>query len=552
MQLPQSSWTMTARRGRISHAYTPHRRAPRITSLPQADGVQQRSRMKTLAVILFALFTLAAPVMGRAADDGALDLTQSGYGVAVLLIFIIAYAFVIAEEFLHLRKSTPVLVAAGLIWAVVGIGYAMHGDTRYAAASLEHNLLEYGELMLFLLVAMTYINTLQERDVFNALRGWLLSSGFSLRGIFWLTGLLGFFISAVADNLTTALIMAAVVLAVGGGHPRFVAVACSNIVVAANAGGAFSPFGDITTLMVWQSGLGYNWAFFHLYVPSLVNWLVPEYINSFAVAKTSPAPKAEHSVVKQGGYLIVVLFFLTIVMAVAFHIFLHFPPVVGMMTGLGLLKLYGYRLRQAELAVQDATGPAQLDINEELLRYYKPRHRPFDIFISMKRAEWDTLMFFYGVILCVGGLGTLGYLAVASQALYGELGPTSANILVGLLSAVIDNIPVMYAVLTMQPDMSLGQWLLVTLTTGVGGSLLSIGSAAGVALMGQARGVYTIFSHLKWSWAVALGYAASIWVHLLFNFHLLHIAPAGRPHVYITPQRSRRQPRCTGALSLPN
>src|SRR3569623_2936 len=484
MQLPQSSWTMTARRGRISHAYTPHRRAPRITSLPQADGVQQRSRMKTLAVILFALFTLAAPVMGRAADDGALDLTQSGYGVAVLLIFIIAYAFVIAEEFLHLRKSKPVLVAAGLIWAVVGIGYAMHGDTRYAAASLEHNLLEYGELMLFLLVAMTYINTLQERDVFNALRGWLLSSGFSLRGIFWLTGLLGFFISAVADNLTT-------------------------------------------TLMVWQSGLVYFWDFFHLFVPSLVNWLVPAFIMSFAVAKTRPAPMAEHIVVKQGGYLIVVLFFLTIVMAVAFHIFLHFPPVVGMMTGLGLLKLYGYRLRQAELAVQDATGPAQLDINEELLRYYKPRHRPFDIFISMKRAEWVTLMFFNGVILCVGGLGTLGYLAVASQVMYGELGPTSANILVGLLSAVIDNIPVMYAVLTMQPDMSLGQWLLVTLTTGVGGSLLSIGSAAGVALMGQARGVYTFFGHLKWTWAVALGYAASIWVHLLLNHHLHHVAPAG-------------------------
>src|SRR3569832_546624 len=125
---------MTARRGRISHAYTPHRRAPRITSLPQADGVQQRSRMKTLAAILFALFTLAAPVMGRAADDGALDLTQSGYGVAVLLIFIIAYAFVIAEEFLHLRKSKLVLVVAGLFWVVVGFGFVLFGVSRFVAA----------------------------------------------------------------------------------------------------------------------------------------------------------------------------------------------------------------------------------------------------------------------------------------------------------------------------------------------------------------------------------------------------------------------------------
>ena len=143
--------------------------------------------------------------------------------------------------------------------------------------------------------------------------------------------------------------------------------------------------------------------------------------------------------------------------------------------------------------------------------------KEFNIFISMKRAEWDTLMFFYGIILCVGGLGLIGYLAIVSQLMYGDLGATTANILVGFLSAIIDNIPVMFAVLTMNPDMNLGQWLLVTLTAGVGGSMLSIGSAAGVAVMGQARGVYTFFAHLKWSWAIALGYAASIWVHFVIN-----------------------------------
>ncbi len=135
----------------------------------------------------------------------------------------------------------------------------------------------------------------------------------------------------------------------------------------------------------------------------------------------------------------------------------------------------------------------------------------------MQRAEWDTLMFFYGVVLCVGGLGTLGYLALLSETFYGHLGPTTANVLVGLISAVVDNIPVMFAVLSMTPDMSTGNWLLVTLTTGVGGSLLSIGSAAGVALMGQARGIYTFFVHLRWSWAIALGYAASIYAHTLLN-----------------------------------
>ena len=139
------------------------------------------------------------------------------------------------------------------------------------------------------------------------------------------------------------------------------------------------------------------------------------------------------------------------------------------------------------------------------------------MFYSISRAEWDTLLFFYGVVLCVGGLGFLGYLAVASQVMYIQWGPTLANTMVGILSAIVDNIPVMFAVLTMNPDMSLGQWLLVTLTAGVGGSMLSIGSAAGVALMVQARGKYTFFSHLKWTPAIALGYVASILVHLWIN-----------------------------------
>ncbi len=143
--------------------------------------------------------------------------------------------------------------------------------------------------------------------------------------------------------------------------------------------------------------------------------------------------------------------------------------------------------------------------------------RRLNTFNQVARSEWDTLLFFYGIIMCVGGLGTLGYLTVGSQMLYGELGATTANILVGVISAVIDNIPVMFAVLSMYPEMSDGQWLLVTLTAGIGGSLLSIGSAAGVAVMGQAKGVYTFLAHLRWTWAIALGYAAGIAVHFWIN-----------------------------------
>ena len=135
------------------------------------------------------------------------------------------------------------------------------------------------------------------------------------------------------------------------------------------------------------------------------------------------------------------------------------------------------------------------------------------------------MLFFFGVIMCVGGLGFIGYLDKLSVLAYLELGPTVANVLVGIASAVVDNIPVMVAVLQMRPDMDVAQWLLVTLTAGVGGSLLSIGSAAGVALMGQARGHYTFFAHLKWTPAIAAGFALSIWVHFLVNGAYVGLSP---------------------------
>jgi Na+/H+ antiporter NhaD and related arsenite permeases len=459
---------------------------------------------------------LFSPAVLASEGGASLDLTTTWFGIAAVVVFVLAYALVVTEEFLHLRKSKPVLVAAGIIWILVGAAYALHGDTHTAGAAIRHNLMEYAELMLFLLAAMTYINTMEERQLFSALRAWLVSRGFSLRTVFWITGVLAFFISPIADNLTTALLMAAVVMAVGAGNTQFIVLSCISIVVAANAGGAFSPFGDITTLMVWQKGILQFQEFFALFIPSLANWLIPAALMSFTVPQGRPQAVTEKIEVKYGGYVVVMLFIATIALAVSMHSFLHLPPVLGMMTGLGVLKLYGYLLRRHELKHESIRGPEALDLGE-LAPYVKAKHKPFDIFISMKRAEWDTLMFFYGVVLCVGGLGTMGYLAHASEWLYQGIGATWANIAIGLLSAVVDNIPVMFAVLTMYPEMSHGQWLLVTLTAGVGGSLLSIGSAAGVGLMGQARGIYTFFAHLKWTWAIALGYAGSIWLHFLIN-----------------------------------
>ncbi len=466
---------------------------------------------------LLLLPLLLLPGLALAASHGGehLDLTRHWVGIAAIVIFVLAYLLVMAEEFTHLRKSKPVLVAAGIIWGLIGWIYGQHGLPHAAEAAVRHNLLEYAELMLFLLAAMTYINALDERRAFDALRSWLIRKGFGLRKLFWLTGALAFLISPIADNLTTALLMCAVVLAVGGDNTRFVMLACINIVVGANAGGAFSPFGDITTLMVWQKGLVDFWTFFALFLPAVVNWGVPAAIMHFAVPNEQPTASDEMVHMRRGARRIMALFLATIATAVGFHQFLHLPPVIGMLTGLGYLKFFAYYLKKT---------------SERDKRYFEAQGEPgdvvpFDIFERVARAEWDTLLFFYGVILCVGGLGFIGYLASLSELMYTHWGATPANVAVGVISAIVDNIPVMFAVLTMNPDMSLGQWLLVTLTAGVGGSLLSIGSAAGVALMGQARGKYTFFGHLRWTPVIALGYAASVGVHFLVNHHLFQAMP---------------------------
>ena len=425
-----------------------------------------------------------------------INLTTSYVGILSLITFIIAYAVVMVEEFSHLRKSKPVILSAAIIWAIIAFHFSSNKDYAIEIEhALEHNILEFAELFLFLLVAMTYINSLEERKVFDVVRYQLTSRGFSFRQLFIFTGIITFFLSPIADNLTTALVMCSVLMACGKGNAKFISIGCINIVVAANAGGAYSPFGDITTLMVWQAGIVEFFTFFKIFFPSVINYVIPAAIMYFFIPKDKPEVSTEKVYMKRGGRVIIFLGLFTIFSAVNFHNILHLPPMLGMMFGMGLLGLFSFYL-------QITHDPSVED-------------QKFDFFRKVARAEWDTLLFFFGVILSVGGLGFIGYLSLVSEFLYVDLGPTLANSIVGILSAIVDNIPVMFAVITMRPEMSTDQWLLVTLTTGVGGSLLSIGSAAGVALMGQARGYYTFFGHLKWTPVIFLGYVASIYLHVL-------------------------------------
>ena len=413
-------------------------------------------------------------------------------GILALAIFLVAYILVIFEEVIELKKSKPVLLAAGLIWFLAAATH--HDISKQAEAAIQ----SYGELLLFLLVSFTYVNVLEERGAFDALQSRLSAMGLSYRKLFWLLGLVTFVLSIVLANMTTALAMGAVALGLGRGNAKFLTLTCINIVVASNAGGAFCPFGDVTSLMLWQADALPFAAFFKLFVPALLCWLIPAGLMTFAVPVGARAPIKTLAAMKPYTWAIVALAGVTVFLAAWGNVALGLPPVMGMLLGLGLLQVLVFHMQRRAKRV----GNADLVL---------------DSFAQMQRVEWDTLLFFLGVMFSLSGLGVFGWLAMANTALYGNFGATTANIIIGPLSALLDNVPLVYGILQMHPEMPQSQWLLLALAAGVGGSMLSIGSSAGIALMGLVGKEYTFFKHLRWLPAIGLGYAAAIAAHLMLN-----------------------------------
>ena len=496
--------------------------------------VVKRTFFKKYSVLLVVLF-LPSLVMATEGENTVissqrLDLTMHWAGYLALVIFAVAYILAMTEEVTELKKSKPMVFAASLIWIFIAGVYTSNGMSEQAGLAFRSSLEGYAELFLFIMVSMTYLNAMEDRGVFDSLRVWLLSKNFTYRQLFWITGFQSFFISAGCNNLTTALLMGSVILAMGKDNRQFVTLSCINVVVASNAGGSFSPFGDITTLLVWQKEVVPFVAFFALLIPAIINFVIPATIMNFFIPKERPSAVMEAQTMKRGGWVIIFLFVLTIVTSACFENFLRLPPAAGMMLGLTYLKFFSYYLQKTRdshlVSMSMDLSGIKIDYSDPMI--YKDHQEaevkktlvkevPFDIFQKVANLEWDTLLFFYGVMVGVGGLSFIGYLGIASHHLYGSIDPTLANILVGIASAFVDNGTIMLSVLTMAPDISQGQWLLVTLTAGVGGSMLAIGSAAGVGLMGQAKGIYTFTSHLKWTPVIALGYAGSIAAHFLIN-----------------------------------
>ncbi len=422
-------------------------------------------------------------------NEGLHSLTTTWVGIAVLVVFAVGYYFIAAEEKYGLNKAQPALFMGTFSFMLIGIYFAINGiDPLPLHDAMQVLIEEIAEIFFFLFVAMTYIETLLERGVFDVLKYRLISKGYSYKKLFWLTGLLSFFISPVADNLTTALILSTVLYTIDSENREFLVPSAINIVVAANAGGAWSPFGDITTLMAWTAGKGEFVDFLFLFIPAIGGWVVTAWLLAFAVPEGQPpfnAASEKKPIMRDGGIVVVWLGAFTIFTAVMGHQFFHFPAMWGMMFGLATLKLY--QIHQTRRQAVDS----------------------FNIYLNMTKIENDTLLFFFGILSAVGALHYLGFLNYIHD-LYGFAGATVSNIGVGFLSAIIDNVPVMSAILKASPDMGLDQWMLVTLTAGIGGSLISFGSAAGVGVMGRLRGIYTFGAHMRFAWTILAGYILSL------------------------------------------
>jgi len=415
------------------------------------------------------------------------------------LIVTLGYYFVIFEEHYGLKKSIPMILSATVLWIFIGSSQILSKEELESIFS--HEFLEFCKIFFFITVAISYVFALEEFGFFQILHKSFAQRSLSSRRLFWMTGLATFCLSPFLDNLTASLLMGQIFLSFAPNEAKLIRFSFLNIVLAANAGGVFSPFGDLTSLMIWQAGLVPTSAFQCLMLPSIVSYLVPAFVLSLQF-ENRELPRIDFKKTETSGSgVIAVLFFITILFTLLSQYCFGLPPVFGMLSGLGFLALY---------------------------EHVHHRSTPSTLFSRLKRMDWDILLFFYGIILSIEGLKALGVLDILSHWLYTSL-PTFlgftdilwmasiGHIMMGMVSAIIDNIPIMAAVLKMPLVLSLGSWLLLTLTTGIGGSLLSIGSAAGIALMGLSRNHYTFQSHLKWTPLILLGYVLGIASHFWLN-----------------------------------
>ena len=485
--------------------------------------IQMKSPFNTMYRVFFLFLFIVLPSISLAegtSDLPEIDLKHHFIGYFALIITVLAYIGAMTEDLHQMCKAKPMLLGSALIWFAIFIYYWFtYNTTTPVIPAFESNLTAYSELFLFITVSMAFLNAMTERGVFDALRIVLANNQYSYRQLFWITGVLAFLMSTVISSLTVGLMMGYLILSIGKSQPRFIGLAGLNAVIACNAGGTLSPLGGISTFFVWQQNMLQFTDFFKLTIPCIVNFLVPASIMYFSVSRDTPSIPKEKIILKRGSKRIIFIFMLSVMITIVSDEILHMPTVAGMMFGLTMLLFVSYYLNKSENKFIKVNHFS----TEHEYKNHIDSHKGFDVFKCIAGVDWDTLLFFYGAMMTVGALDFLGYLNAMEHYFLTELNPTFANILIGLTSSTVDNGTLMFAVLKMNPNFPIGQWLLLTLTLGVGGSLLALGSAPGLHVLGlmkehlkEGEG-YTFTLHFRWMPAILLGFFASIATLYLMN-----------------------------------
>ena len=418
----------------------------------------------------------------------------------LILIFVIAYAAIAFEHPLKINKSASALLGAGLLWSVYAL---MSGDTGHMSEQLGETLIGTAQIVFFLMGAMTIVEVIDAHDGFDVITARIRTT--RLASLMWLVCVVTFFLSAVLDNLTTAIVMVSLVKKLLDSREQRLLFA-GMIVIAANAGGAWSPIGDVTTTMLWIGGqITATSLISSLFLPSLVNLLVPVAIISYSLrGMTVVAPKNDLNRANGGRTSVRernVMFFMGIGVLIAvpaFKTVTHLPPFMGVLLGLGLLWLVGDLLH----------GNKMEDERQHL-----------SLTSALNRIDMASVIFFIGILLAVATLEHAGILPALAAWLDVSVGRQDLIVLlIGLVSAIVDNVPLVAAAMGMYSLDQYGPnsflWQFLAYCAGTGGSILVIGSAAGVAAMGLER-IDFVWYLKKISAVATAGYFAGAAVYIL-------------------------------------
>lgn len=447
--------------------------------------------------------------------------------LAIILCFVLGYIAIVLEHPLKLDKTVPALIMGALCWAFLAVGFhkgllsivdthehifslinvdhsgpafdeAEHGFTN----NLLHHLGKTAEILVFLIGAMTIVEIIDLHRGFAILKSWVKTR--NKKSLLWIIGILAFILSAIIDNLTATIVLVTLLRKIF--HERDTRIwYASMVVIAANAGGAWSPIGDVTTTMLWigkkVSTVGLvEW----LVLPSIVCFIVPFFIASFMKPFQGEIDVVDSDVEASQLLSSKTMLFLglgAIVFVPFFKTFTHLPPYVGMMLSMGVVWLVSEYIHPEE------------DFDEERKAQYSA-HK------ALSRIEMSSILFFLGILMAVGaletlavdGVGTLRYLA---QGLENAIPNQDIVImLLGVGSAIIDNVPLVAASMGMYTEpLDAKLWHFIAYAAGTGGSMLIIGSAAGVAAMGMEK-IDFIWYVKKITWLAAVGFVAGAIVFL--------------------------------------